>query len=176
MITRLLVVVSLCTTIVMAVVGCDPLGRPSLTPAFGARTTDGQLRLWTGSPCHGVTQITLTFDPYGGDRAEFVLAAPNELGIDLEYFTLGESLPGLQVAKPLPSGFDWQSAQTMRISLEGNDVQWGTTAYLDEAVKGSTEHPADSYWFQDVGWLDPGQVTAQDGKTFLGLCTPSPAK
>ncbi len=49
-----------------------------------------------------------------------------------------------------------------------------TTTELAEVIKGSAEHPDDTYWFQGVGWLNPAQVKKQDGKTFLATCTDSP--
>src|SRR3981189_1277693 len=76
---------------------------PSLRPAFGARVTDGQLRIWTGSPCAGVTRLALTFDP---DEAELVLTAPHERPATVEHLTLGGPYPELTVADSLPAGFD----------------------------------------------------------------------
>ena len=51
---------------------------------------------------------------------------------------------------------------------------WGSTTQLAEVIKGSAEHPDDTYWFQGVGWLNPAQVKEQDAKTFLATCTDSP--
>ena len=60
--------------------------------------------------------------------------------------------------------------------LNAEPATWGSKTHIAEIVKGSAEHPDDTYWFQDVGWLDPAEVAAQDGKTFLATCTPDPAK
>ena len=56
----------------------------------------------------------------------------------------------------------------------GEKGGWGSTTQLAEVIKGSAEHPDDTYWFQGVGWLNPAQVKEQDAKTFLATCTDSP--
>ena len=165
---------------VALIAGCHQRGwhpsapfAPSLRPAFGARVTDGQLRIWTGSPCRA-TRFTLVFDP---SSAELTLASPTEEPVTVEYLTLGGSYPGgLQVAHPLPAGFDWQGQRSMRISIHGAPEFWGSTTDLATVLGESGRHPADTYWFQDVGWLDPADVAAADGKTFLATCTRDPAK
>jgi hypothetical protein len=81
------------------------------------------------------------------------------------------------VTKPLPPNFDWRAAEAVRISVDsGKTGGWGTTTQLAEVIKGSPEHPDDTYWFQGIGWLSPDEVAKQDGKTFLTTCTPSPPK
>lgn len=149
---------------------------PSLRPAFGARVTDGQLRIWTGSPCAG-TQFTLAFEP---SRSELLLKSSVEQGVEVEYLTLGGPYPpGLVIAKSLPESFDWRSQESMRISIYGGAYSyggWGSTTDLAAVIRGSDQHPADTYWFQDVGWLNPADVAAQDGKTFLATCSRDPAK
>ena len=145
----------------------------SLRPAFGARVTDGQLRIWTGSRCAAVTRLALTFEPV---RAELVLTAPNEHPAAVEHLTLGGPYPGLDVSEPLPEDFDWHSADSLRISVYGGTDGWGSTADLAEVKARSADHPPDTYWFQGVGWLDPADVAARDGTTFLATCTPDPAK
>lgn len=146
---------------------------PSLRPALGARVTDGQLQIWTGSRCHDVTRLALTFEP---DRAELVLTAPAERPATVEYLALGGPYPGLEVSDPLPQGFDWRNTETLRISVHGGGDSWGSYADIADVVEGSERHPNDTYLFEGVGWLNPGDVAAQDGKTFLATCTPDPAK
>ena len=51
--------------------------------------------------------------PYRDDRVEMVLSAPDQAGVDLEYFTVGESVPGLEVTEGLPVGFDWRRAESV---------------------------------------------------------------
>lgn len=146
---------------------------PSLRPAFGALVTGGQLRIWTGSPCVG-TQFTFAFEP---GRAELLLTSGAEEGAKVEYLTLGGPYPpGLVISRSLPEGFDWRSQESMRISIYGGLTFWGSTTDLAEVIEGSGQHPADTYWFQDVGWLNPAEVSAQDGKTFLSTCSRDPAK
>jgi hypothetical protein len=146
---------------------------PSLRPAFGARVTDGDLQIWTGSPCPGATAFSLYFEP---GEVELELRAPGNAAFDAEHLTVGGPYPGLQATKPLPADFDWRSADSVRISVYGGDGGWGSTAQIAEVIDGSADHPNDTYWFQDVGWLNPAQVAEQDGKTFLATCTDDPAQ
>ncbi|OKH78945.1 hypothetical protein EB75_25670 [Mycobacterium sp. ST-F2] len=172
----------------MAMCGCDPLGRPSLSPEFGIRVTDGKLHIWTGSPCRGTTAIDLTFDREHSDSAALKLEAtrlpevaqshkvPPNPGTEVEYFTVGGPYPGFDVVQPLPPGFDWRTAETVSFRADGAPTAWGSTSKLAEAIKESDRHPADTYWFQGVGWLNPQDVGAQDGTTFLALCSRDPAQ
>jgi hypothetical protein len=67
----------------------------------------------------------------------------------------------------------------MGISIYGGRYSfggWGSHTNLATVIGESGQHPEDTYWFQDVGWLNPAQVAAQDGKTFLATCTADPAK
>lgn len=157
----------------LGVCGCDPWDSASFGPphpvAFGARVADGNLRVWTGSPCGRTTQVMLSFEP---SRAELVLTASSAEGVTFERITLGGPYPpGLEVSRPLPDGFDWRSQQSMRISVDSDSDGWGTSTDLTLVIRESGQHPKDAYWFQDVGWLDPAEVAAQDGKTFLATCT-----
>jgi hypothetical protein len=145
---------------------------PSLRPAFGARVSDGQLQIWTGSRCHDVTRLALAFEP---DRAELVLIARAERPATVEYLTLGGPYPGLEVSDPLPEGFDWRNAESVRISVYGGGDSWGSSVDIADIVEGSDQRPNDTYFFEGVGWLNPEDVATQDGKTFLATCTPDPA-
>ena len=51
--------------------------------------------------------------PYQDDRVEMVLSAACQAGVDLEYFTVGESVPALEVTEGLPVGFDWRRAESV---------------------------------------------------------------
>jgi hypothetical protein len=98
--------------------------------------------------------------------------------VEVEHLTLGGPYPaGLEVSQPLPEGFHWHHQESMRISVHpGVPASWGSSTHLAEVIKGSEQHPADTHWFQDIGWLNPADVAAKDGKTFLATCTPDPAK
>jgi hypothetical protein len=174
------------TAVVAATSACDDNGwkqtapfAPSLRPAFGARVTDDQLHFWMGSPCIHTTSIDLTFDAYHGHRAELGLTAPGGVdgpGVDVEYLVLGGPYPGFDVTEALPADFDWRKAESARIGVDGPPDTWGSTTNMAEVVKGSAEHPDDTYWFQDVGWMNPAQVAEQDRKTFLATCSHDPTK
>jgi hypothetical protein len=90
----------------------------------------------------------------------------------VEHLTLGGPYPGLSVAEPLPEGFDWRSADSVRISVYMGTAGWGATAELAEVKDRSADLPPDTYWFQSVGRLDPAGVAAQDGTTFLATLHP----
>lgn len=86
---------------VLAESGCDPLGRPSLDPSFGIRVTDGEVRIWTGSPCSGTTGVDLTFDMSQDSEATLQLRTPATApkqagppGVTVEYITVGGCLVG----------------------------------------------------------------------------------
>lgn len=186
---------------VMMLVGltaCDPFGQnqlaPSLPVAYGVRVTDGKLRIWTGSPCLAATKVKLTFDTDHATRADLTLRTPlasqkinppagksrddigADPGVDVEYLTLGGPYSGFDVIDALPQGFDWRSAKTLLIYLDGPNASWGASGDLAEAMTESVRHPDDTYWFQGVGWLNPADVSARDGRDFLTLCRPDPAQ
>ena len=149
---------------------------PSLRPAFGARVDDGQLRIWTGSPCVGVTRLAVVFDLAEQDTAQSVLTSTAKMGATVDRFTVGTAPAGMSVKTPLPAGYDWQSATSATLTLSGPPATWGSKVQLAEVKSGSATHPDDTYYFQDVGWLDAAQVKQQDGTSFLATCTADPAK
>lgn len=94
--------------------------------------------------------------------------------VDVEFLTLGGPYPGLTVDEALPKGFDWRKYQSLRLILHPG--QWGPSTDLAPVINESAQHPDNTYWFQGVGWLNPADVAAKDGKTFLAVCTPDPTK
>jgi len=152
--------------------GPDPQAA-SLPPVFGARVTDGQLRIWTGTPCAEVSRVTIYFSPGG---AKLVLEPPAGRWADVEYLTLDGAYPQLNVAAPLPAGFDWRTSEEVDLWLDSPKGAGSTPAKLAEIVDGSDEHPDDTYYFQGIGWLNAAQVAEQNGKSLLTVCTPDPAK
>ncbi len=167
---------ALVALLVVLLAGCPNKApwAPSLPTAFGARVTDGQLQIWTGSRCVGVTRITLNFEP---SRAELVLTSRTEDGAEVERLTLGGPYPpGMNVSQPLSPGFDWRNQKSMDLWTYGGSSHWGPSTDLTEVIKGSEQHPVDTYWFRGVGWLNAADVAAKDGKTFLAACTRDPAK
>jgi hypothetical protein len=148
-----------------------PPGAPSLLPSWGARETDGKLQIWTGTPCVGITKLSLGHDMGGPD---LVLTATGSQGANVEYLTLGGPYPGFRVTESWPAGTDWRSADQLVLQVDGKDVTFGATTEVSDIVKGSPEHSADTYWFDGVGWLNPSDVAAKDGKEFAAVCTPNP--
>lgn len=152
----------------------DDPAAPSLRPAFGLRVTDGELLIWTGSPCKGVTRLAVTLDISKEVQAETVFTAASG-GATVERFTLGSVPTGMTLKEALPAGYSWATAKTVIMVVSGPPA-WGAETDLEEVRAGSGSHPADTYYFQKVGWMNPAQVAAQDGKTFLATCTRDPVK
>lgn len=156
----------------------DPATEPSLPPAFGARITGGMLRISTGTPCTGTNGVTLAFESGGATPHEVTTSwfAPAGSPVDVNRFTVGEPLTGMQVKTALPDGFDWRTMQSLTLRMHRPELNREATTPLREVIDGSPGHPEDTYYFQGVGWLNPDQVAEQAGTTFLGPCTPDPAK
>ncbi|GAS86865.1 hypothetical protein [Mycolicibacterium brisbanense] len=177
MIRRVNIAIALITLLVSVLVACDKhdwkhvQGAPSLRPAFGARVTDGQLQIWMGSRCDHAREVNLEFGP----GKTLVLSAPEHQWASVDRLTLGGPYPGLRVTQPLPAEFDWRTAEKLTIWINGDPGSLGAQTDLAVVREESVKHPDDTYWFQDVGWLNPTQVAADDSKTFLALCTPDPA-
>lgn len=149
---------------------------PSLPPAAGLRVdADNSLRLWTGTSCHQVTRVVATFEGGDNERAQLVLVAP-EPGITIERLDLGDPPDELTVQTALPAGFDWHSSKNVRIQVDGADPSWGSITAVDAIVSGSAEHPPTHYLFGKNGWKDEAAVQRDNGRTFLAICTPDPAR
>ncbi len=147
---------------------------PSLPQAYGARMTEGELHVWTGSRCTDTKKVVFSFDPQGIrfilESDNFIRTTNKKVGTDVEYMTLGPN-PGWTVIQPLPPGFDWRTAKSFRFLGAGLGEEAVDIATI---VEESAQHPPDTYWFQGIGWLSPADVAAKDGKTFLAACTPDP--
>jgi hypothetical protein len=117
--------------------------------------------------------LTLAFEPSGNTLE--LTSAQEGTSVDFEYYTVGEPSPGLKINQPLPVGFDWRTEKSATLSVFGTDAHEGLRTDLGEVIKSSAEHPDDTYWFQGVGWLDPADVAAKNGKDFLATCTAGPA-
>ncbi|MFI9504769.1 hypothetical protein [Nocardia sp. NPDC052566] len=139
---------------------------PGLPRALGARVTAGELRIWMGARCFGSTHLTFLFHP---SETSVLLVADNGDETEFEYVTLGLN-PGWTISKPLPAGFDWTKEKRFTFSGSGQ----GGHSDIETIMKDSAAHPDDTYWFEDVGWLNPVDLAAKDGKTFLAACSPNP--
>lgn len=165
-----------------ATAACDTEAQfaPSLPPAVGFRVDDGVLKLWTGTPCSGVTGMTLIFDSGTRKSAQQTWSAPRP-GVSLERMDLlstaqGSSPDGagpLQVKKPLPADYDWTKADSIVFSVDGPPA-YGARVDVDQVLAESAEHPSESYLFGQAGWLDASDVQRENQKSFLTICTPDP--
>ncbi|MFE9577182.1 hypothetical protein ACFYO1_12410 [Nocardia sp. NPDC006044] len=159
---------------------CDDQAQfaPSLTPAAGFRVDDGVLKLWTGTPCAGVTGLTLIFDSGTKESTEQRWTAPLP-GVPVERMDLlriagGSADEGpLQVQKPLPAGYDWTKAGSLNFAVDGPEA-YGARADVGQILRESAQHPSGSYLFAPRGWLDAAEVQRENQKSFLTVCTPDP--
>jgi hypothetical protein len=153
---------------------------PSLPPAAGFRVGDGVLKLWTGTPCHGVTGLRLIFDAGTQESTEQVWTAPPP-GVLVERMdllrTAGGSAPDtggpLQVQKPLPADYDWTKAGSINFSVDGPKA-YGARVDVAQVLRESDQHPSGSYLFGQRGWMDASDVQRENRKSFLTVCTPDP--
>jgi hypothetical protein len=168
-----------CAALLVAAVttACDTEApfAPSLPVAAGFRVDDGVLKLWTGTPCDGVTGMRLTFDSGTQKSTEQVWTAPQP-GVRVERMDLlnatSESAP-LQVQKPLPTDYDWTKAGSSAFSVDGPKA-FGARIDIAQVLRESAQHPAGSYLFGERGWLDAADVRRENQKSFLTICTPDP--
>jgi hypothetical protein len=173
-----------CAVVLVAAVtaACDTEAQfaPSLPPAAGFRVDDGVLKLWTGTPCSGVTGMTLIFDSGTKESAQQMWSAPRP-GVSLERMDLLSTTPGsapdsaepLQVKKPLPPDYDWTKADSIVFSVDGPKA-YGARVDVHQVLSESARHPSGSYLFGKTGWLDASEVQRENKKSFLTVCTPDP--
>jgi hypothetical protein len=153
---------------------------PSLPAAAGFRVDAGVLKLWTGTPCSGVTGLTITFDSGTKQSTQQVWTAPPP-GVQLERMDLVSSPGGaapdtggaLRVQKPLPTGYDWTKAATLVFYLNGPKAN-GAGVDVAQVLRESAGHPPGSYLFGDRGWMDAPEVQRENKTSFLTVCTPDP--
>jgi hypothetical protein len=173
-----------CAALLVATVtaACDTKSQfePSLPPAAGFRVDDGVLKLWTGTPCSGVTGLRLIFDSGTQNSTEQVWTAPQP-GVTVERMdlltTAGGSSPDtdepLQVQKPLPADYDWTKASAINFSVDGPKA-FGARVDVAQVLRESAQHPSGSYLFGQIGWMDASDVQRENKKSFLTVCTPDP--
>ncbi|MEU4245429.1 hypothetical protein [Actinoplanes sp. NPDC026619] len=178
-VTRWLRVTCAALLVATMITACDTKSQfePSLPPEAGFRVDGGVLKLWTGTPCAGVTGVTLTFDSGTKQSTSQVWAAPQP-GVTVERMDLlgGAAADGpLQVQKPLPAEYDWTKAGSIVFYVNGPTSN-GATADVAQVLRESAQHPSGSFLFGKSGWLDAAGVQRENTKSFLTICTPDPNK
>ncbi|MFJ8912629.1 hypothetical protein [Amycolatopsis sp. NPDC102389] len=165
--------------VVAVTAACDTKAQfaPSLPPEAGFRVDDGVLKLWTGTPCEGVTGLRLTFDSGTQASTEQVWTAPRP-GVRVERLDLLgvsflDTAGPLQVRTPLPAGYDWTKAGSITVTVDGPKA-YGAKADVAQVLRESASHPSGSYLFGRSGWLDASDVQRENRKSFLTVCTPDP--
>lgn len=153
---------------------------PSLPPAAGFRVDDGVLKLWTGTPCDGVTGLRLTFDSGAQESTGQLWTAPQP-GVRMERMDLlttdGSLSPDtdnpLQVKEPLPADYDWTKAGSLTFSVDGPRA-YGAKVDLARVLSESAQHPPERYLFGQRGWMTASGVHRENRTSFLTVCTPDP--
>jgi hypothetical protein len=163
-------------------VACDDKAQyaPSLPAVAGFRVDDGLLKLWTGTPCEGVTGVTLIFDTGTARSAKQVWTAPRP-GVSVEHMDLLATAQGsspdsagpLQIQESLPADYDWTKAESIAFSVDGPKA-YGARVDVGQVLTESARHPSGSYLFGQSGWLDAADVQRENRKSFLTVCTPDP--
>ncbi|OCB54810.1 hypothetical protein A5722_19175 [Mycobacterium vulneris] len=143
-----------------------PFAAPT-RPAFGARVTDGKLEIWVPPGCVGVRSVEVGF----GFGPKLVLTDSSGTAT-LDRLTVGGPYPGLTVTEAPPPDFDWRTEEYLFLNVQSTPGGYPATARMAEVVAGSNSHPADTFFFDGVGWLDPEGVAQKEGKEFEGVCTP----
>lgn len=143
---------------------------PSLRPTFGARVTDGELWISLGPGCDRISKLTLRLD---WDGPMLVLTGTRA---KLEHFPLLGPYPGLQVATALPPDVDWRKAQTIHLDVEGGPGGFPGQTPVAEVVEGSAGHPADTYFYQGMGWLTESEAADRDQRRYLAPCSKDPER
>lgn len=158
-----------------ALAGCRTENKPwsdapfaaPMRPAFGARVTDGKLEIWMPPGCVGVRSVEVGF----GFGPKLVLTDASGTAT-LERVTVGGPYPGLTVTEAPPPDFDWRTEEYLFLDVQSTPGGYPATARTAEVVAGSDNHPADTFYFEGVGWLDAAGVAESEGKEFAGVCTP----
>ncbi|WP_410870897.1 hypothetical protein [Nocardia sp. A7] len=168
--------------VVAVIAACDSTAQfaPSLPPAAGFRVDDGVLKLWTGTPCDGVTGMTLIFDSGTSESTEQVWTAPLP-GVLVERMDLLRTAGGsatntggpLQLQQPLPADYDWTKADSLVFSVDGPKAN-GARLDVGQVLRESAQHPSESYLFGQRGWMNAADVQRENQKSFLTVCTPDP--
>ncbi len=138
-----------------------------MRPAFGARVTDGKLEIWMPPGCAGVRSVEVGF----GFGPKLVLTDPSGTAT-LDRFTVGGPYPGLTVTEAPPPDFDWRTEEYLFLNVQSTPGGYPATARTAEVAAGSNSHPAGTFYFEGVGWLDAAGVTEKEGKEFAGVCRP----
>jgi len=155
---------------------------PSVPAEAGFRVEGGVLKVWTGTPCNGVFRERLTFDVGTHESTDVEWGAPRP-GVLFERMDLlkitGEPVTeprvDLHLEQPPPTGYDWTKAEALNFAVDGPSA-WGSRVDVARVLRESPQHPAGSYLFGAIGWKDPADVGRENGRSFITICTPDPAR
>jgi hypothetical protein len=159
----------------LTVAGCTSPDHPVLNEYEGGYRLDddGNLIMWMGGDCRGVTTVRLELVNDAGDvyDAWGVRSATAEGG-DLSTVTVDAVPPGFREVDPLHQ--DWREADLAHVVVRTASSQvvayFSVPAFLDEA-----EQRDDEWYVQDHGWYTQDDYRAdlvgRENADIYPLCT-----
>jgi len=159
--------------IAASLTGCDPSSAPLVQYSGGYQETEtGQLLLWTGQPCTGVTDIE--FELVNDDNeltTRWKLTSRKPAGGAVEEVVLGEPLPGFRVTERSDPDPDWRGFDTVRLLIKTQQGQSATYTKVDTFTDQLPDHSSDEYFVQDQGWYTKGDFAdLTDDEEVAPLC------
>lgn len=154
--------------LVLATGACDPAFETPLPSVVGARVVDGQLELFTGTPCADVTEVEVRLDPGAREvLATVVMTAMQPT--ELDRFRIDEAPTGFRATAPLPAGVSWSDADGADLRVTTTDGDRSASVDLAE-LREQDEHPGD--YLVGTRWLSEDEVLDGDGGDYALLCSP----
>lgn len=148
--------------LVLATTGCDPVSPPLHRHEAGYRLAeDGQVEVWFGDSCQGVTAIDLVANSDDGEIGTGRFESRRPEGATVSQLVWGRTPEGFeQVAAP-PE--DWRKASSLRVRLATDDRRTSTHVVIDSFTQEADSRTGE--WFvQDQGWMTEPAYAALVGE------------
>jgi hypothetical protein len=162
----------------VAVAGCeDPYAadHPALNRYQGGSQLngDGELVIWLGGECRGVTAIQFDLDREGARTYEtWTIRSRQRQGATISYFTPGVVPDGFREVDPLRG--DWSEADATGVVVRAGTAQ--TAAYMEVSsfLEEADERGSDEWFVQDRGWYTQDEyrddVVGADNADVYPMC------
>jgi hypothetical protein len=162
-------------TFAMTIAGCTSPDHPVLNEYEGGYRldADGNLIMWMGDDCHGVTGLRLELaDDAGEVYDSWGVRSVAAEGGDVSTVTVDTTPPGFREVDPLEG--DWREADTAHVVVRTPSSQvvayFSVSTFLDEA-----EQRDDEWYVEDRGWYTQDDYRAdlmgRDNADIYPLCT-----
>lgn len=146
----------------LPLLACDPMSAPLVRTQAGFQvTSSGDLRIFTGQECDGVTKVSVELEE-SDDQPEtaWTLRSTSRDGGPLTELTLGEPPDGFRVtAATSDTQLDWRSMKTVKISTETRNGNTGSYVSVDSFLEDAEGHGADEFYVEDEGWMTRDEFT-----------------